>query len=283
VPDERPPAEEEADASPAADDNAAMKEEGDSPEEAQDEEATSSPEVTSVGAYETPTAGAEGEVVDSQHEPMLDALTAGLGEEAVVAAASNHGDLVVRVKLEAWGRAGEVARRRLHCDYLSFLSGIDWQPRSEPEAGEGEASAAPVQPKEMTFGVAGSEGRFQVMACVESTSRHHQLILKADVDEDAPSVPSWVEVYPGADWHERECWEMFGFQFDGHPHLRHLYLPGEFEGYPLRKDFPLLAREVKPWPGLVDVELMPDEEAAAPDGEGEEAEDEADEGGGEDE
>jgi NADH-quinone oxidoreductase subunit C len=50
---------------------------------------------------------------------------------------------------------------------------------------------------------------------------------------------------------------MFGFEFTGHPGLRHLYLPSEFEGFPLRKDFPLLAREVKPWPGLVDVEQFP--------------------------
>src|SRR5262249_1512662 len=54
-------------------------------------------------------------------------------------------------------------------------------------------------------------------------------------------------------------WEMFGFIFEGHPSLRHLYLPSEFEGHPLRKDYPLLARVVKPWPGLVDVEPMPDE------------------------
>jgi NADH-quinone oxidoreductase subunit C len=54
---------------------------------------------------------------------------------------------------------------------------------------------------------------------------------------------------------------MYGFVFDGHPGLRHLYLPGAFEGYPLRKDFPLLAREIKPWPGLVDKEPMPGEEA----------------------
>jgi NADH-quinone oxidoreductase subunit C len=52
---------------------------------------------------------------------------------------------------------------------------------------------------------------------------------------------------------------MFGIVFDGHPGLRHLYLPSEFEGHPLRKDFPLLARVVKPWPGLVDVEPMPGE------------------------
>jgi NADH-quinone oxidoreductase subunit C len=55
---------------------------------------------------------------------------------------------------------------------------------------------------------------------------------------------------------------MYGVAFDGHPSLRHLYLPSEFEGHPLRKDYPLLARIVKPWPGLVDVEAMPGEEAA---------------------
>ena len=66
-----------------------------------------------------------------------------------------------------------------------------------------------------------------------------------------------MPLFAGANWHERECWEMFGITFDGHPGLRHLYLPGEFEGHPLRKDFPLLARLVKPWPGIVDVEPMP--------------------------
>ena len=50
---------------------------------------------------------------------------------------------------------------------------------------------------------------------------------------------------------------MFGFVFEGHPCLANLYLPGGFEGFPLRKDFPLLSRRVKPWPGIVDVEPMP--------------------------
>ncbi|NNF55362.1 MAG: NADH-quinone oxidoreductase subunit C, partial [Acidimicrobiales bacterium] len=63
-------------------------------------------------------------------------------------------------------------------------------------------------------------------------------------------------------------WEMFGITFTGHPGLRPLYLPGDFEGNPLRKDFPLLARIIKPWPGIVDVEPMPevenDEAAPAP-------------------
>jgi NADH-quinone oxidoreductase subunit C len=54
---------------------------------------------------------------------------------------------------------------------------------------------------------------------------------------------------------------MYGIGFVGHPSLRHLYLPSEFEGFPARKDFPLLAREVKPWPGLVDVEPMPESDS----------------------
>jgi NADH-quinone oxidoreductase subunit C len=125
-----------------------------------------------------------------------------------------------------------------------------------------------VQPRDMTFGATGSDGRFQVFAHVESTHAHFGITFKTDIDDAEPTVESWVPVYPGADWHERECWEMYGFGFDGHPSLRHLYLPTEFEGHPLRKDFPLLAREVKPWPGLVDVEPMPGEAAGEDEDEG---------------
>jgi NADH-quinone oxidoreductase subunit C len=195
---------------------------------------------------------------------LLARLQAELGD-GIVEHGQAFGQLVVRVAPEAWRKAAEVARDKLACDYLSFVSGIDWKPA--PRTGgetEGDTSA-PVQPTVMTFGVAGSAGRFQVFAQAQSTSRHHGITFKVDVDEARPRAQSWVPVYPGADWHERECWEMFGIEFDGHPHLRHLYLPAEFEGHPLRKDFPLLAREIKPWPGLVDVEPMPGEEAAPED------------------
>jgi len=202
----------------------------------------------------------ETDPMPEQPARLLAQLEQGLGE-AIVEAGHTFGDLVVRVTPEAWRKAAEVARDRLECDYLSFISGIDWMPA--PKVGGDEAggdTSAPVQPTEMTFGVAGSEGRFQVFARVSSTTRKHGVTLKTDVDEAAPHVASWVSVYPGADWHERECWEMFGISFDGHPGMRHLYLPAEFEGHPLRKDFPLLSREIKPWPGLVDVEPMPGEE-----------------------
>jgi NADH-quinone oxidoreductase subunit C len=192
-------------------------------------------------------------------QELLDGLERELGD-AVVEHASAFGTLVVRVRPDAWRQAAEVTKHALDCDYLSFVSGIDWQPAPREGGEVGGESSAPVQPTEMTFGAAGSEGRFQVFAHVESTTRRRGCTLKTDVEETAPRAQSWVSVYSGADWHERECWEMFGIVFEGHPSLRHLYLPSEFEGHPLRKDFPLLARQVKPWPGLVDVEAMPGEE-----------------------
>ncbi len=204
---------------------------------------------------------------EPEPEPMPEPAAALLAQleqdlgDAIVEAGHAFGDLVVRVAPEAWRRAAEVAKSRLDCDYLSFVSGIDWMPA--PRVGGDDAggdTSSPVQPTEMTFGVGGSDGRFQVFARVQSTSRRHGLTFKVDVDEEAPTLSSWVPVYPGADWHERETWEMFGIGFDGHPGMRHLYLPAEFEGHPLRKDFPLLSREIKPWPGLVDVEPMPGEE-----------------------
>ena len=201
---------------------------------------------------------------DPVHEELLARLARGLGD-AVIEHADATGGLVVRVRADAWRRCAEVAKAELECDYLSFVAGIDWSPAPREGGDEGGDTSAPVQPTETTYGAAGSDGRLQVLAHVQSTARHWGVTVKTDVDEATPHVESWVSVYPGADWHERECWEMYGVAFEGHPGLRHLFLPTDFEGYPLRKDFPLLARVVKPWPGLVDVEGMPEspEDAAA--------------------
>jgi NADH-quinone oxidoreductase subunit C len=202
------------------------------------------------------------------HEQLVAKLSGALGD-ALIESVSLFDDVVARVKPDSWRRAGEVVRDELECDYLSFVAGIDWAPAPKEGGDEGSGdTSSPVQPSEMTFGAAGSAGRFQVFAHVQSTRRHWGITLKTDLDESAPTIDSWVAVYPGADWHERECWEMFGFVFDGHPSLRHLYLPTGFEGHPLRKDFPLLARVVKPWPGLVDVEPMPGEPEAVAAGSG---------------
>ena len=234
--------------------------------------------MSDVSGTETPEADVEAEpteevapdphVLDDLHTELVARFGNELGV-AVLDQAAVFGMPVVRVRRIDWRRAAEVAKGALDCDYLSFIAGIDWMPAPK-EGGDdaGSDTSAPVQPQETTYGAAGSDGRFQVFARVQSTHRKWGLTLKADVDEESLLVQSWVPVYAGADWHERETWEMYGFVFDGHPALRHLYLPSEFEGNPLRKDYPLLARVVKPWPGLVDVEPMPgdgdDDDAATP-------------------
>jgi NADH-quinone oxidoreductase subunit C len=223
------------------------------------------PESAQAPADDAPAETEAAPAADPELEALFARFDAALGD-GVVDHAEAHGSLVVRVRPDVWRRAAEVARADLDCDFLSFVAGIDWLPAPRPAGDEGGDTSAPVQPDTMTPGVAGADGRFQVFGHVESTSRHWGVTLKTDVDEHAPVVDSWVPVYAGADWHERECWEMYGIDFAGHPKIRHLYLPGEFEGHPLRKDFALLAREVKPWPGLVDVEPMPGDDAEGGDG-----------------
>ena len=85
-------------------------------------------------------------------------------------------------------------------------------------------------------------------------------MVSTNLPKDEAAIASLVGVYGGANWHEREAYEMFGIHFEGHPNLIKLYLPDGFEGHPLRKSYPLLSREVKPWPGTVDVEDMPSTE-----------------------
>jgi len=203
--------------------------------------------------------------VSANAQEILNLINSELGA-GVIEALPLFSDVVVRVRPEAWRQAAEVARDKLACDYITFVSGIDWMPAPKEEGAEADGdTSTPAQPTEMTPGAAGAAGRFQVFAHVQSTTRHWGITFKADLDENDPHIESWVSVYPGADWHERECAEMFGFKFDGHPNLRLLYLPAAFEGHPLRKDFPLLARVVKPWPGIVNVEGMPESDSPEPD------------------
>jgi NADH-quinone oxidoreductase subunit C len=217
---------------------------------------------------------------DDRQQALLEDLTTRLGD-AVVGSHIRNGDLWVRIRPDAWLRAARECKA-MSFNYFCYLSGIDWLPHTwpNPKIIEGvvpdpdDESALPVEEEVveepepapgdgLKTGFAGGDTRFQVLARLYSTVRHIGVTLKADLDDAAPRIDSWITEYPGADWCERETWEMYGFDFAGHPNLIHLYLPGEFEGFPLRKDFPLLAREVKPWPGLVDVEPMPEMPEAA--------------------
>ena len=205
---------------------------------------------------------------DAVREAMLEQLTGELGDALVGHHIEPGIDLTVRVTAAAWAETAAFLRTGMGFGYFNFLSAIDWLPspfgrdmdsqvdlalEQDEDADAGDADIEP-----MEQGLAGGDTRFQVLARVNDIVDHRGVTLKADVPDDM-TVPSWVEVYRGANWHEREAWEMFGITFAGHPGLRHIYLPGEFEGNPMRKDYPLLARRVKPWPGIVDVEAMPDD------------------------
>ena len=84
------------------------------------------------------------------------------------------------------------------------------------------------------------DDRFEVIYNLYSLKNKFRLRIKIRVDEVDLHVPSVTGVWSTADWHERETYDMFGIVFDGHPDLRRMYMPEEFEYYPLRKDFPLM-------------------------------------------
>ena len=99
-------------------------------------------------------------------------------------------------------------------DMLSYISGVDW-------------------------GV-GASPRFTVVYHVLSTTGHEYVRVASDCPVDAsPEVPSATAIWRGADWHEREAFDMFGIRFAGHPDLRRILMWDGYPHFPLRKDFPL--------------------------------------------
>ncbi|WP_442932366.1 NADH-quinone oxidoreductase subunit C [Micromonospora sp. NBC_01699] len=128
----------------------------------------------------------------------------------------------VDVAPDGWRDAVRGARddAELSCDFFDWLSAVD-------ELADG----------------------FDIVAHLWSIRHRHGVLLRTRVPRSDPRVPSVVDLFPGAAWHERETHEMFGIGFTGHDDLRPLLLPPEFEGHPLRKEFVLASRVAKPWPG----------------------------------
>lgn len=113
----------------------------------------------------------------------------------------------------------------LYLDHLRDLCGVDYLGKKDP--------------------------RFEVVYHLYSIRHRHMIRLKAQVPENDPKIDSVIAIWAGADWHERECFDMLGIVFKGHPDLRRILLPEDWEGYPLRKDYPLKGPE-KEWSGFVD-------------------------------
>ena len=135
--------------------------------------------------------------------------------------------LAVYVSPDNWQAVGRHLREcgRCHFDYFTFLSAVDLE-----------------------------EEGLEVICHVYSIRRQHHINMKVRIPRDGGRLRTLSDVWGGANWHERETWEMFGIVFEGHPHLVKLYLTEDFEGNPLRKDFLLMTREAKEWPGAKEPE-----------------------------
>jgi len=114
----------------------------------------------------------------------------------------------------------------LYLDYLIDLCGVDYLGKKE--------------------------NRFEVVYHLYSIRHRHALRLKAEVPENDARTDSVMPVWIGVNWHERECYDLFGIVFAGHPDLRRVLLPEDWEGYPLRKDYPVKGPETE-WSGFMDV------------------------------
>jgi NADH-quinone oxidoreductase subunit C len=105
--------------------------------------------------------------------------------------------------------------KELSFDLLSDFGGVDYQGKKDK--------------------------RFELVYQLYSTRTHQRLRVKTEVGENE-SVPTITSIWRAADWPERECHEMFGIEFEGHPDLMRLLTIEEFDGFPLRKDYPLLGK-----------------------------------------
>ena len=105
----------------------------------------------------------------------------------------------------------------------------------------------------------GTEPRFEVVYELYHLDTDAHLRLKIAVSEDALEVPSVITIWPTADWHEREAFDMYGVRFEGHPQLKRIYLYEQFEGHPLRKDYPTEKRQPLIGPGAVHRDPMNDD------------------------
>ena len=197
------------------------------------------------------------DLVDIGRQDVLAAVRATLGDAVVEAHIKPGDDIWVRVSTGSWRASLERLRDDLGFDYFSFLSAIDWLPSPFGRGEDDPTEPPPVRDATIRSGFAGGDTRMQVFARLVNSQTKVGITLKVDVPDGAPEIESVATVFAGANWHEREAHEMFGIAFVGHPDLRNIYLPVDFEGFPMRKDFPLLARMVKPWPGIVDVEPLP--------------------------
>lgn len=132
--------------------------------------------------------------------------------EAVVAGKLDHGEVTLEIDPENIVEVCTFLKDEQRFARLSGVTAVDWHPR---------------------------EPRFEVVYHLHSLDRNERLRLKCRVGGESPSIASVTGVWRAADWYEREVFDLFGISFRDHPNLRRIMMPEDWEGHPLRKDYPV--------------------------------------------
>jgi len=154
-----------------------------------------------------------------EHNQKIDDIIKQRFKEKVLSVKTDLGDVVIQVEKDAVKEVLEFLKKEPQ-DYsmLLDLTCVDYM---------------------------GKKPRFEMVYHVFSLSKNHRLRIKCQVPEEDPEIDSVSGLWKNANWLEREVYDMFGIQFQGHPDLRRLFMYDGFEGYPLRKDYPLRKRQPK--------------------------------------
>ena len=147
--------------------------------------------------------------MDKQLQPIVQVLEKDFGAEA----SETFGEVQVVLSKENLVAASQKLRDDFDLAFLSTITAVDYFPEESP--------------------------RFHIVYVFRSLSQNLQLSLRVPVEGADPVVPTLTGLYKSANWRERELWDMFGIKVENHPDLRRLLMPTDWDGHPLRKDYPL--------------------------------------------
>ena len=146
-------------------------------------------------------------------DEKLQAAVAAMQERFAASVEVEHGETTLLIAADKITEIAQALRDEFQFNMLVDETAVDYWPQTAP--------------------------RFHVVYQLYSLPLNLQLRLRAPLDGNAPHLPTLEGIYPNANWYEREIWDMFGIRFDGHSDMRRIIMPFDWEGHPLRKDYPL--------------------------------------------